>query len=73
MVVITIIASSVLLLSVAIVSAADHAFDQISLALPIFFILLLLATSIGEWLELEDCFIESKPRLSIIRTRAPPA
>jgi hypothetical protein len=72
-VVITIIASSVLLLSVAVVSAADHAFDQISLALPIFFILFLLATSIGEWLELEECFIESTPRLSSIRPRAPPA
>jgi hypothetical protein len=67
------IIASVLLLSVAIVSAADHGFDQVSLALPILFVLLLLATSIGEWLDLEDCFIEPKPRLSIIRTRAPPA
>jgi hypothetical protein len=63
----------VLLLSTAITSGAGHGFDQIALALPIFFVLLFLATSIGNWLQLEDFFIEPKPRLSTFRTRAPPA
>ena len=56
--VITIIAF-LLLLSVAITSGAGHGFDQIALALPIFFVVLVLATSISDWLELEDFFIES--------------
>jgi hypothetical protein len=63
----------VLVLSTAITSGAGHGFDQIALALPIFFVLLFLATSIGNWLQLEDFFIEPKPRLSTFRTRAPPA
>jgi uncharacterized Tic20 family protein len=63
----------VLILSIAITSGAGHGFDQIALALPIFFVLLFLATSIGDWLLLEDFFIEPKPRLSASHTRAPPA
>jgi hypothetical protein len=62
-----------LLLSVAITSGAGHGFDQIALALPIFFVVLLLATSIGDWLELEDFFIEPESRLSLVCPRAPPA
>ena len=45
-----------LVLSIAIASGAGHGFDQISLALPIFFVLLFLATSIGDWLQVEDFF-----------------
>jgi hypothetical protein len=63
----------VLALSVAITSGAGHSFDQIALALPIFFVLLFLAASIGDWLQVEDFFIEPKPRFSSSLTRAPPA
>jgi hypothetical protein len=62
-----------LVLSVAITSGVGHGFDQITLALPIFFVLLFLATSIGDWLQVEDFFTEHKPRLSTSLTRAPPA
>jgi len=71
-VVISIIAF-LLLLSVAITSGAGHGFDQIALALPIFFVVLLLATSIGDLLELEDFFIEPESRLFLVSPRAPPA
>jgi hypothetical protein len=71
-VVISIIAF-LLLLSVAITSGAGHGFDRIALALPIFFVVLFLATSVGDWLELEDFFIEPEPRLSTVCPRAPPA
>ena len=71
-VVISIIAF-LLLLSVAITSGTGHGFDQIALALPIFFVVLLLATPVGDWLELEDFFIEAEPRLSTVCPRAPPA
>jgi hypothetical protein len=62
-----------LVLSIAIASGAGPGFDQISLALPIFFVFLFLATSIGDWLQVEDFFTEPKPRLSTSLTRAPPA
>jgi hypothetical protein len=62
-----------LLLSVAITSGAVHGFDQIALALPVFFVVLLLATSMGDWLELEDFFLEPEPSLSTVCPRAPPA
>ena len=62
-----------LLLSVAITSGAGHGFDQIALALPIFFVVLLLATPLGDWLELEDFLIEPEPQLSSVCPRAPPA
>jgi hypothetical protein len=62
-----------LVLSIAIASGAGHGFDQISLALPIFFVFLFLATSIGDWLQVEDFFTEPKPRFSTSLTRAPPA
>jgi hypothetical protein len=63
----------VLALSLAIAAGAGHSFDQIALALPIFFILLFLPTSIGDWLQVEDCTTESRPRLSTPLGRAPPA
>jgi hypothetical protein len=62
-----------LLLSVAISSSAGHGFDQVALALPILFVVLVFATSISDWLELEDFFIESEPPLSAVCPRAPPA
>jgi hypothetical protein len=62
-----------LVLSLAIASDAGPGFDHILLALPIFFVLLFLATSIGDWLPVEDFFTEPKPRLSSSLTRAPPA
>jgi choline-glycine betaine transporter len=62
-----------LVLSLAITTGAGHSFDQIALALPIFFVFLILATSIGDWLQVEDFFAEPKPRLSTALTRAPPA
>ncbi len=63
----------VLALSIAITSGAGHSFDQIALALPIFFVFLFLAASIGDWLQAEDFSFEPKPRLSTSLTRAPPA
>ena len=63
----------VLILSIAATAGAGQGYDQIALALPIFFVLLFLATSIGDWLQSKDFFIESKPRLSTFHTRAPPA
>ena len=62
-----------LVLSIAIAAGAGHGFDQISLALPIFFVFLFLATSIGDWLQVEDFFAEPKPRFSTSFPRAPPA
>jgi hypothetical protein len=62
-----------LVLSIAITSGAGHGFDQIALALPIFFVFLFLATSIGDWLQVEDFSAQPKPRLSTSLTRAPPA
>jgi hypothetical protein len=62
----------VLVLSIAITSGAGHGFDQIALALPIFFVFSFLATSVGDRLPLEDFFVEPKPRLSTSHTRAPP-
>jgi steroid 5-alpha reductase family enzyme len=63
----------VLALSLVITSGAGHSFDQTALALPIFFVFLVLATSIGDWLQAEDFCTEPKPRLSTSLTRAPPA
>jgi|ERR1700677_160313 hypothetical protein len=63
----------VLALSITITSGAGHSFDQIALALPIFFVLLFLATSIGEWLQAEDSALEPKPCFSPSLSRAPPA
>ena len=66
------VALLVLVLSVAVVSGAGHAVDRIALALPIFFVLLFLA-SVEEWLPLKNLFIQAEPRLSLSPTRAPPA
>jgi len=63
----------VLALSITITSGVGHSFDQITLALPIFFVLLFLAASIGDWLQAEDSALEPKPRFSPSLTRAPPA
>jgi hypothetical protein len=66
------IAALVVILSVAVTSGAGHGFEQIALALPIFFVLLFLA-SIEDWLQLEDSLLQPEPRLSLSHTRAPPA
>jgi hypothetical protein len=63
----------VLMLSIAITLNPGHGFDQITLALPIFIIFLFLAVSTGGWLQIEDFFLELKPRLSASLTRGPPA
>jgi hypothetical protein len=63
----------VLALSIAITSGAGHSFDQIALALPIFFVLLSLAVSVGDWLQAEDLGFETQPQFSTSHTRAPPA
>jgi hypothetical protein len=63
----------VLALSIAITSGVGHSFDQIALALPIFFVLLFLAASIGDWLREEDFGLERQSRFSTSLTRAPPA
>jgi hypothetical protein len=63
----------VLMLSIVNASGAGHGLVQITLALPIFFLLLLLATSTGDWLQTADLFVEPKPRLSASLTRGPPA
>ncbi len=62
----------VLALSIAITSGVGH-FDQIALALPIFFVLLFLAVSIGDWLQAEDPALEPRPCFSTSPARAPPA
>jgi hypothetical protein len=63
----------VLLLSIAITSGVGHGLDQVTLALPILFVFLLLATSIGDWLQIEDIFVEAQARFSSSLTRGPPA
>ncbi len=63
----------VLALSIAITSGVGHSFDQIALALPIFFVLLFLAASVGDWLQAEDLGFETQLRFSTSHTRAPPA
>jgi hypothetical protein len=62
-----------LVLSFAITAGVGHGFDQITLALPIFFVLLFLAAPIGDWLQVEDLSIQPTPLLSTSLTRAPPA
>jgi Kef-type K+ transport system membrane component KefB len=62
----------VLMLSIATASSLGHAFDQVTLALPVYFVLLFLAVLIVGWLQLEGFFLEPKPRLSASLTRGPP-
>lgn len=40
----------VLILSIALTSGAVQSYDQIALTLPIFFVFLFLATSVGDWI-----------------------
>lgn len=77
MVVLAVIAL-VLILSTAItlsagLGSAGHGFDQITLALPVFFVFWYLATLPGDWLDVEEFSFEPKPRLSTALTRGPPA
>lgn len=63
----------VLMLSITLSLGSGHGFDQVTLALPVFFVFLLLATLISGWLQIEDFFLEPKPQLSASLTRGPPA
>jgi hypothetical protein len=63
----------VLIASIAITLGAGHSFDQITLTLPIFFVLFFLATSVGDWLDIEDIAFEPTPWLSPSFPRGPPA
>ena len=72
-VVATLAIALVLILSIAITLGAGHSFHQITLALPVFFVLLFLATSIGDWLDLADLVFKPQLQLSPSFTRGPPA
>jgi hypothetical protein len=72
-VVVVSIIALVLILSLAINSGTGHGFHPIVLALPVFFVLLILATTIGDWLQPEDSFLAPQPHLFASHTRAPPA
>ena len=63
----------VLILSTAMTLSAGHGLDQITLALPIFFVFCFMARSLGDWLDIEEFSFEPKPRLSTSLTRGPPA
>jgi hypothetical protein len=62
-----------LVFSFAISAGVGHGFDQITLALPIFFVFLFLAAPIGDWLQVEDLLIQPTTLLSTFLARAPPA
>jgi hypothetical protein len=64
--------ATVVALSIAVTTSAGHGFDQIALALPVFFVFAFLVTSTGDGLRTDDVFFESKPRLSATPSRAPP-
>jgi hypothetical protein len=63
----------ILILSTAATLGAAHSFDQTTLALPIFFLFLILPTSVGDWLDIEDSIFTSKPRFAPSLSRGPPA
>jgi hypothetical protein len=63
----------VLILSIAISLNAGHSFDHITLALPVFFVLLFLATPLSDWLDEKRCFFAARIPLSASLTRGPPA
>jgi hypothetical protein len=63
----------VLVLSIATTLGVAHGLDHTTLALPIFFLFLFLPTSVGDWLDVEDCIFTSKPRFSPSLSRGPPA
>jgi len=65
--------ATVVALSIAVTTNAGHGFDQIALALPVFFVFAFLVTSTGDGLRPDDVFFDSKPRLSATPSRAPPA
>ena len=63
----------VFMLSIAITVNPGHGFDQITLALPVFFVFLFLAILIDGWVQIEGFFLEPKAPLSTSLTRGPPA
>jgi hypothetical protein len=62
----------ILILSIATTIGAAHGLDQATLALPIFFLFLLLPTPAGDWLDVEDSTFTSTPRFSPSLSRGPP-
>ena len=63
-----------LLLTLSVASTLGvHSFAQTVLALPVFFLFLLLPTAIGDWLDIEDFAVGPKPRFSPSLSRGPPA
>jgi hypothetical protein len=63
----------ILILSIATTLSAAHSFDEMTLALPIFFLFFFLPTSVGDWLDIEDSIFIAKPRFSPSLSRGPPA
>ena len=63
----------VLTLSIATTLGAAHGFGQATLALPIFFLFLVLPALLGDWLDIEDSVVTTKPRFSPSLSRGPPA
>jgi hypothetical protein len=61
-----------LILSVAS-TLGVHGFAQTVLALPVLFVFLFLPAAIGDWLDIEDFAVASKPRFSPSLSRGPPA
>ena len=70
-VVLTLIAL-VLLLSFAVATNADHGLYQFALALPVFFVLAVLAELVVAWLHPQESFVPPQPHLFASHTRAPP-
>jgi len=63
----------VFMLLIAITLNPGHGFDQVTLAPPIFFVLLFLAVLIGGWLQVEEFYLQTKSQFSASLTRGPPA
>jgi hypothetical protein len=62
-----------LLFSITLASAPGSGFYHITLALPVFFLLLVLTTCISGWIQAEDSIGPLKPAAPTSPTRAPPA
>lgn len=61
-----------LLFSITLASSAGDGFYHIALNLPVLFLLLVLTTSVGGWLQPGDVFPQPKPVAPASPTRAPP-
>jgi hypothetical protein len=68
------IVAVVLILTFSVASTLGvHGFAQTVLALPVLFLFLFLPAVIGDWLDLEDFAVASKPWFSPSLSRGPPA